>query len=57
MQTVTPVTTQVRALARQHGIPIVGVSETMPAGDRTFQQWQESQLRDLLHALREGRSP
>ncbi len=57
VQTVTPVTTQVRALARQHGIPIVGVSETMPAGDRTFQQWQGSQLRDLLRALREARSP
>jgi zinc/manganese transport system substrate-binding protein len=57
VQTVTPVTTQVRALARQHGIPVVGVSETMPAGARTFQQWQGSQLLALLHALHQGRGP
>jgi zinc/manganese transport system substrate-binding protein len=57
VQTVTPVTTQMRTLARQHRIPVVGVSETMPAGATTFQQWQESQLVKLLHALREGRSP
>ena len=57
VQTVTPVTSQMRVLARQHGIPVVGVSETMPAGATTFQQWQESQLASLLHALRESRSP
>ena len=44
VQTVTPVTTQIRALARQHGIPVVGVSETMPAGVATYQQWQQRQL-------------
>ena len=43
VQTVTPVTTQIHALARQHGIPVVGVSETMPAGAATYQQWQLSQ--------------
>jgi zinc/manganese transport system substrate-binding protein len=57
VQTVTPVTTQIRALARQHGIPVVGVSETMPAGVRTYQRWQLSQLTDLLHALGSSRSP
>ena len=57
VQTVTPVTTQIRALARQHGIPVVGVSETMPAGVRTYQRWQLSQLTDLLHALESSRSP
>jgi zinc/manganese transport system substrate-binding protein len=57
VQTVTPVTTQVRALARRDGIPVVGVSETMPADTTTFQQWQGSQLNQLLHALRQGRSP
>jgi zinc/manganese transport system substrate-binding protein len=51
VQTVTPVTTQIRALAKKSGIPIVGVSETMPAGAHTYQQWQESQLTALLHAL------
>ena len=57
VQTVTPVTAQVRALARQHGIPVVGVSETMPAGAHTYQQWQQSQLTNLLHALESSRNP
>jgi zinc/manganese transport system substrate-binding protein len=56
-QTVTPVTTQIRTLARQHGIPVVGVSETMPAGVATYQQWQQRQLSALLHALEHSRSP
>ena len=57
VQAVTPVTAQMRALARTHGIPVVGVSETMPAGASTYQQWQLSQLRALLHALVISRSP
>jgi len=57
VQTVTPVTTQIRSLALQHGIPVVGVSETMPAGVATYQQWQASQLTHLLHALQTSRSP
>ncbi len=57
VQTVTPVTAQIRALARQHGIPIVGVSETMPAGAATYQQWQQSQLTKLLRALESSRNP
>jgi zinc/manganese transport system substrate-binding protein len=51
VQTVTPVTTQVRALAQKSGIAIVGVSETMPTSDHTYQRWQLSQLTALLHAL------
>ncbi len=57
VQTVTPVTAQMRDLAKQHGIPVVGVSETMPRTARTYQQWQQAQLSDLLHALAESRSP
>jgi zinc/manganese transport system substrate-binding protein len=57
VQTVTPVTAQIRAEARQHGIPVVGVSETMPAGATTYQQWQQSQLTNLLHALESSRNP
>jgi zinc/manganese transport system substrate-binding protein len=55
VQTVTPVTTQIRALAKQHGIPVVGVSETMPASAATYQEWQATQLTALLHALEESR--
>ena len=57
VQTVTPVTAQMRALARHHGIPVVGVSETMPAGAADYQQWQQSQLTKLLHALESSRNP
>jgi zinc/manganese transport system substrate-binding protein len=57
VQTVTPVTTQMRSLAKQHAIPVVGVSETMAAGASTYQQWQQSQLDDLLHALQQSRTP
>ena len=57
VQTVTPVTTQIRTLARQNGIAVVGVSETLPASARDFQQWQERQLTALLHALESSRSP
>src|ERR1700684_27696 len=56
VQTVTPVTPQIRALARSHDIPVVGVSETMPAGVATYQQWQQSQLTNLLHALESSRN-
>ena len=49
VQTVTPVTSQIRALANKEGIPIVGVSETMPTDAGTYQQWQLAQL-DALHA-------
>jgi zinc/manganese transport system substrate-binding protein len=56
VQTVTPVTTQIRTLAKQHDIPIVGVSETMPANAHNYQQWQQSQLTALLHALEQSTS-
>ncbi|MGI9149649.1 MAG: metal ABC transporter solute-binding protein, Zn/Mn family [Chloroflexota bacterium] len=51
VQTVTPITEQLKQIALQNSIPIVGVSETMPLGTQTFQGWQASQLRLLLNAL------
>jgi zinc/manganese transport system substrate-binding protein len=51
------VTTQIRSLAKKDGIPVVGVSETMPAGAHSYQQWQESQLTSLLHALAASAEP
>jgi zinc/manganese transport system substrate-binding protein len=54
VQTVTPTTEQLKSLAVQAGIPIVGISETMPAGAQTFQGWQASQLQLLLNALQEA---
>jgi zinc/manganese transport system substrate-binding protein len=49
-QTVTPVTTQMLALARQTGIAVVPVSETEPEG-MTYQQWMLDQLSRLDQAL------
>jgi zinc/manganese transport system substrate-binding protein len=54
VQAVTPVTTQIRALAKKDGIAVVGVSETMPAADHSYQQWQLAQLTALLHALQQA---
>jgi zinc/manganese transport system substrate-binding protein len=51
VQTVTPITEQLKQMARDANIPIVGVSETMPVGTQTFQGWQAGQLRLLLNAL------
>ena len=53
-QTVTSLTEQLKALAQQNNIPIVGVSETMPPGAQTFQGWQASELQQLLQALRKA---
>ncbi len=55
-QTVTPVTSQMRALARHSGIPVVGVSETMPAGTRSYQSWQRTQIAALVRALTRARA-
>lgn len=51
VQTVTAVTTNIKQLASQQNIPIVGVSETMQPPDATFQEWQLAQLLTLENAL------
>jgi len=50
VQTVTPITTDLQNEAKQNNIPIVPVSETMPAG-KTYQSWMLDQLDDLEQAL------
>jgi zinc/manganese transport system substrate-binding protein len=57
VQTVTPVTSQIRALAQKSGIPVVGVSETLPADAPTYQRWQQDQLHALQRALLASRGP
>ena len=49
-QAVSPITSRVRAAAKQAGIPVVGVTETLPP-KLTFQQWQLLQARQLAAAL------
>lgn len=53
-QNSTPDIQEQVALARQEGIPVTTVTETLaPAGD-TFQQWMVSELQGLQTALAEG---
>jgi len=49
-QAVSPITSRIRAAARAAGIPVIGVSETMPPGE-SFQAWQLGQARALERAL------
>ena len=49
-QAVSPITSRVRSAARAAGIPVVGVSETLPHG-LAFQAWQIAQARVLQAAL------
>ena len=49
-QAVSPITARLRAAAQRAGIPVVPVTETLPAG-QTFQQWQLGQARAIAAAL------
>jgi zinc/manganese transport system substrate-binding protein len=53
-QNVTPDVQRVNELARERGIPVATVTETLsPAGD-SFEQWQSVQLEGLARALRQA---
>lgn len=49
-QAISPITSRIRDAADAAGVPVVGVTETLPSG-RTFQQWQLQQVRALARAL------
>ena len=50
-QATSPVTESIKTLAGQSGVPVVSVSETMPAGAGGFVDWQLSQLGAIESAL------
>jgi zinc/manganese transport system substrate-binding protein len=50
-QTVTPLTSNIKQLAAQQNIPIVGITETIQPPDTSFQVWMNSQLINLENAL------
>lgn len=54
-QTATSVTTNLRQLAQQYGIPTVGISEIMQPPTATFESWQVAQLQALQSALAQAR--
>ena len=51
-QATSPATEHVKDLARQAGIPVIGVTETLPAHEKNYQSWQYNQLQALLAALK-----
>lgn len=51
VQTATAVTANVKKLAADQNIPVVGVSETIQPPDVSFQDWQFAQLITLQNAL------
>ncbi len=55
VQTSAALTERMKALARRSGVPVVGVSETEPAGT-TYQAWMLSELAALERAL-SGKPP
>ena len=50
-QVTSPTTQKVRDLAMSAGVPVVGVAETIPAGEPSMQKWQIDQARAILAAL------
>ena len=50
-QATSPVTENIRNLAKQNGIPVIGVSETLPSSESSYQSWQLDQVKALLNAL------
>ena len=50
-QTVTPLTNNMKILATQQNIPIVGITETIQPPGTSFQDWMNSQVIDLQNAL------
>ncbi len=48
---VTDQATQIKQLATDSGVPIVGVTETLPPTDKDFQAWQLRQIKEILTAL------
>lgn len=44
-------TTKIKQLAMSSGVPIVGVTETVPPTDKDYQSWQLRQAKEILTAL------
>jgi zinc/manganese transport system substrate-binding protein len=50
-QTVTPLTQQIKQIATQYNVTIVGVTETIQPPDVAFQVWMNAELLNLQNAL------
>ena len=50
-QTVTPLTENLKKLAADNGIPVIGITETIQPPDASFQDWMNAELINLENAL------
>jgi zinc/manganese transport system substrate-binding protein len=50
-QVTSPATDAVKQLADKSGVPVVGVTETLPPTDKDFQAWQLRQVTEITTAL------
>jgi zinc/manganese transport system substrate-binding protein len=50
-QTVTPITENMKKLAADNGIPVIGITETIQPSDASFQEWMNAELIELQNAL------
>lgn len=50
-QATSPVTENVKTLARQNDIPVIGVTETLPSNEKSYQSWMQDEMNQLLTAL------
>lgn len=50
-QTVTPITENMKTLAAQNNVPIVGITETVQPPIASFQDWMNTELTSLQNAL------
>ncbi len=55
-QVTDDITNTYLALAKQNGIPVVGVYETMPTDGFTYQTWMEAEVAALQKAVADGTS-
>ncbi len=50
-QTVTPITTNMKAIAQEHNVTVMSVTETIVPPSATFQEWMGGELNALFVAL------
>jgi zinc/manganese transport system substrate-binding protein len=50
-QVTSPATDRLKQLAQKSGVPVVGVTETLPPTDTDFQDWQLRQINEIATAL------
>jgi zinc/manganese transport system substrate-binding protein len=53
-QTVTPITTQMKSIAAQYNVSVVGITETIQPPGVSFQVWMNAEYLQLYNALNAG---